>query len=383
MPSYEDLVAAKKVLSSSLLRAGLQGGVMGMMMSFSTKDAIARASHNVHAVGIGLKWAGGKPTATLCVQIFVVQKLPESMLSPFQLLRKSIEGIETDVIESPPAFASAKKKGAKKSAPKKAAKKSAGKPKSGDELLSFGINSSPVPASSASSATNGLAEVRPVIGGVSAGHFKSTGTLGCLCRSKATGEANDVFVLSNNHVFANANDSQLNDDLYQPGILDGGNLTSSHIAELHRFVRLQMGGTALNSVDAAIGRLLPGIPFEAEIAGIGEISGVTTAVNGMRVCKYGRTSEYSEGNVTSLKYDTLVGMDHNDPSIVARFEDQIRIEPATPFTAFGLPGDSGSVVIGKDSRAAVGLHFAGPDDGSYGVANHMTAVCEELDIDLL
>ncbi|WP_254512691.1 S1 family peptidase [Anatilimnocola floriformis] len=380
MPSFEDLLAAKKTLSGTLLRAGLQGGVMGMMKSFSTTEAVTSASHNVHSIGIGRKWVDGKPTETLCVRIFVVQKLPLSMLAPFQLLRKSIEGIETDVVEAPPAFASAKKrKASSPKADKKATKKSA-PPRKPPPPIAFDADASDPSGGS----PNGRGLHRnPLVAGVSAGHFKATGTLGYFCRSLKVGEGSDVFVLSNNHVFANANDSQKDDDLVQPGIIDGGSLGSSHFAELHRSVPLKMGGTSLNFVDAAIGKLLTGIAFEPEILTIGKVHGAALADTGMRVCKHGRTSGYTEGVITDLAIDALVGMDHNDPSIVAKFEDQIRIVPATPFTSFAEPGDSGSLILKHSNKAAVGLHFAGANDGSYGLANHMSHVLKELDIALL
>ncbi len=99
--------------------------------------------------------------------------------------------------------------------------------------------------------------------------------------------------------------------------------------------------------------------------------------------KHGRTTGYTEGKVTDESYDALVGMDHNNPNIVALFQDQMRIERMSPFPAIGLVGDSGSLVVAKAELHAVGLYFAGPPAGDYGIANHIQNVLNELEVQLL
>ena len=87
--------------------------------------------------------------------------------------------------------------------------------------------------------------------------------------------------------------------------------------------------------------------------------------------------------MTDESYDALIGMNHNDPSIVALFENQVRIERTPPYLEIGLGGDSGSLVLSKTKAEAVGLYFANPPSGSYGVANHIADVLSELQIELL
>lgn len=79
---------------------------------------------------------------------------------------------------------------------------------------------------------------RPIIPlGVSIGHYASTaGTLGALVRDNITGE---IFVLSNNHVFANCNFAQKGDPILQPAPLDGGMNPSDIVAKLERFIPLR------------------------------------------------------------------------------------------------------------------------------------------------
>ncbi len=112
------------------------------------------------------------------------------------------------------------------------------------------------------------------------------------------------------------------------------------------------------------------------------MSGTALATDGMAVRKHGRTTGYTEGTVVDVSVDALVGMDHSDPSVVARFVDQMRIERTSDYPAIGLGGDSGSLVLKKKSRTAVGLYFAGPADGSYGLANHIGPVVKLLQIRL-
>jgi catecholate siderophore receptor len=54
-----------------------------------------------------------------------------------------------------------------------------------------------------------------------------------------------------------------------------------------------------------------------------------------------------------------------------------------PIPAFGKGGDSGSLVVAKAEAKAVGLYFAGPDSGEYGVANHIQDVLHDLEIELI
>lgn len=345
MAISSDLLQAKQTLSARLLRAGLRGNAVGMAYTLSVRAMVASAGRNVHAVGVGRKIVDEQVTETVALRIYVAQKIALSLLPPRDRLPSSIDGIPTDVIESPPAFLSVE-----------------------------------APACT----NNRKNRQRPVVAGISAAHLDiTTGTIAYFCRSTRHGDhPATVYVLSNNHVFANVNRAQIGDDLYQPGPADNGN-SGDHFADLYRFVPITLGGNTPNRVDAAIGALLPGIEFQREVCQIGRIDGIEQAVEDLEVRKHGRTTGFTEGKVTDESYNALVGMDHNDPSIVALFENQIRIESIAPHIAFGLGGDSGSLVVQRSTARAVGLYFAGPPSGSYGVANHMADVLAELQIELL
>jgi hypothetical protein len=363
MPTRQELFQAKQLLSASLLRAGLRGGVVGTRAAVRVERAIAMAGQNVHAVGIGRKVVAGKVTEDQCVRVYVVQKIAESLLPPIYRIPESVAGVPTDVIESPPAFILPTKRRNRKAKPVPAAVATAAPP---------------------ACSTNRRQRQRPVVAGISAGHFNITaGTLGYFCRSIRHGDdPAHVYVLSNNHVFADVNQAQVGDDLYQPGPADGGTATD-HFGDLTRWAPIQLGGTSPNRVDAAIGRLRPNVEHQAEVCSIGPMTGTAQATEGMQVRKHGRTTGYTEGEVTDESYDALVGMDHNNPNVVALFESQMRIERIAPYLAFGLGGDSGSLVVSKDDTLAVGLYFAGPESGTYGIANYIQDVLNELEILLL
>jgi hypothetical protein len=342
------------------------------------RDAVADVGSNVHAVGVGRKLVNGEPTDTLAVRIYVAQKYAASAIPPRDLLPAQLDGIPCDIIESPPAFIQKNrgKVGAKaaRKASVKAAPAAAGE-RAGEDA----------PVAAASNCTDDRRKrQRPIVAGISVAHRDVTaGTVAYFCRSTRHGDnPSHVFILSNNHVLANVNEAAEGDDVYQPGPADGGT-ASDHAAELHRFVRMRLGGDVPNRVDAAIARLLPGVNHNLSICGIGSVTGTDRAVEEMRVRKHGRTTGLTDGVVTDDAIDSIVGMDHSDPSVVALFQNQMRIERTGSSTVFGLGGDSGSLVVSRDNRRAVGLYFAGPESGLYGLANHIGDVLDQLQIELM
>lgn len=364
-PESEALYRAKQVVSRSLLRTDRSDGLALRSRSVERAVAAAASGRNVHAVGIGHKIVEGQVTDTLCVRIYVTQKLAPSLLGN-SVLPPEIDGVPTDVIESAPAFL----------LPDVAA---------AEEIAVPGIEGiAAVPAALQPCSAARKRRQRPVRGGISTAHFTVTaGTLSCFCRStRGEDDPEQVFVLSNNHVYADVNNANPGDPLFQPGPMDGGTAADT-IAQLSRFVPIQLGGVLPNRVDCAIGALAQDVNFDPAICSIGRITGRAEAFEGMRVRKHGRTTGLTEGSVTDIAYDALVGMDHLDPSIVALFDDQIRVERVAPHAVFGLGGDSGSLVVTSEGVNAVGLYFAGPESGHYGIASPIDAVRAELEIELI
>lgn len=373
MSFTSDLIQAKQVLSARLLRAGLRGGVVTRSRTLSVAAAVAAAGTNVHAVGLGRKEVKGKRTETMAVRLHVVQKLAPSLITPRDRLPEEIDGVPTDVVESPPAFVAV---GRRSTTHAKVAEAPA--------LATPETSATPATADVPACTDQRQANQRPVVAGISTAHHDVTaGTLGYFCRSVRQGDdPAQACVLSNNHIYANLNRAQPGDPLYQPGPLDGGG-AADHFADLARFVPLQLDGTTPNRVDAAIGNLLPNVPSNLEVCSIGKIAGTTSAVEDMAVRKHGRTTGYAEGTVTDELIDALVGMDFEDPNSVSLFQNQMRLVPAGPFPAIGLGGDSGSLVVNQSTAHAVGLYFANPPSGEYGYANHIADVLADLQIELL
>ncbi|UVC12748.1 S1 family peptidase [Mesorhizobium onobrychidis] len=354
-----DVLEAKQSLSARYLPLGFRSKVVARVQTMSVDEAVAGARLNVHAVGIGHKFVNGQATTDdMVVRVHVVQKIAPSLLSPRDRIPETIDGIPTDIIESAPAFALARR-------PRTATGQAA-------------------PAAAVPTCSDSRkGKQRPLVAGISVAHRDITaGTLGYFCRSRRQGDnPQQVHILSNNHVLANVNKGYPGDDIYQPGPADGGD-SQAYVADLVRFTPIDLSG-APNRVDGAIAKFAPDIQWRPEICTIGSIKGTAAATVGMSVCKHGRTTGYTEGIVTDIAYDALIGMNHSDASIVGLFQNQIRVESIFGALAFGLGGDSGSLVVELGKKRGVGLYFAGPPSGNYGVANQISDVLSELEIELV
>jgi hypothetical protein len=199
---------------------------------------------------------------------------------------------------------------------------------------------------------------RPVPIGVSTGHPDiSAGTIGCRLT-----DGNNVYALSNNHVYADENKAQIGDNVLQPGTYDGGTDPTDAIGTLYAFQSIVFGGGD-NTIDAAIAHSdTASLSNATPSDGYGTPKSATIPADldllNQRVKKYGQTTGLTKGRVYAIYADVNVVYD----SGVAHFVDQIVIRPG-PFSA---GGDSGSLVVldgkGKsrgDDRKAVGLLFAG------------------------
>ncbi len=147
------------------------------------------AKRNVVGVGVGFKNALGESEGEESVVVLVQSKKPVDALTEDDIIPSEINGVRTDVVE-------------------------------------IGIMRA--------QQVNPRQRFRPIIQpGASMAHFRvGAGTLGAVLRHRQTGE---VFLLSNNHVFANSNDAAIGDPILQPGALDGGNRSNDVVAQLAEF----------------------------------------------------------------------------------------------------------------------------------------------------
>ena len=309
---------------------------------------------NVVGVGLGHKISRGVQTDELCLVVSVTHKVDPSALGAEDLVPQALDGIKTDVVELGVLRA-----------------------------LQLGPRD----------------RWRPVVPpGVSVGHYHITaGTFGCLVR-----RGQETFILSNNHVLANANHGRQGDAVIQPGPSDGGT-SDDRIATLADYVPLDFGTESadcpvaewsakllnyvagalgsshqlqavkqtegINRVDAALARPLSADLVSNEILRIGTPSGVGTAQLGMPVQKTGRTTGYTQGMITQV--DATLRIDYEGRT--ALFTDQLVAGPMSQ------PGDSGSAVLDMD-RKVVGLLFAGSDAAT--VINPIDQVLSALDVEL-
>jgi hypothetical protein len=304
---------------------------------------------NVVGVGVGYKQVGGEKTSELSFVVMVSKKVEKSALKSGELIPLGFSGIPTDVVET-------------------------------GELKAF--------------STTG--KHRPAPGGVSIGHKDITaGTLGVVLESGF----DELVILSNNHILANSNAARIGDEILQPGPYDGGKLSTDQIATLEKYVPIKFNQssscpvaegvasfgnslaglvsssrrlsveTEYNLVDAAIALPLDSRDVAKNVLQIGSIAGSRPALLGMPVRKYGRTTDYTEDVVNAIHATVDVSYGGGN---VARFEEQI------VSGAMSAGGDSGSLIVHRDSQDAVGLLFAG--SASTTIYSPIDYVLDELEL---
>lgn len=315
---------------------------------------------NVVGVGLGYKMRGGRNTGELSIVVSVTRKEPAAALPAQDLVPPLLGNIKTDVVET-------------------------------------GVLR---PLPSRTSDLGPKDRWRPVVPpGVSLGHYLITaGTFGCLVHRDE-----EVFILSNNHVLANANACEIWDPILQPGAVDGGG-PDDRIARLAEFVPLVFESepskcriadltarmlnvvagafgsrhalepvrkaAETNHVDAALARPLSPNHVTNKILGIGAPIGSSTAQLGTRVQKAGRTTGLTEGIIAQI--EATVRINYFGPE--ALFTDQLVA------SAMSQGGDSGSAVL-DTQRRVVGLLFAGSPATT--ILNPIEAVLSALEVELV
>src|SRR3989449_627676 len=229
---------------------------------------------------------------------------------------------------------------------------------------------------------------RPAPLGDSVGHPAITaGSIG----GRVVDGAGAVYVLSNNHVLANSNDASIGDPALQPGPFDGGTAPADQIGTLAAFNTIDFSGGP-NTIDAAIARsdatnLGNATPTDdgygtpsAAIYGDANNDGVfdnVSALLGLNVQKYGRTTKLTHGQITGINarvdvcYEVFIIFCVKS----ARFVDQLIIEPGS----FSGGGDSGSLIVTDDqNKNPVGLLFAG--SSAQTIANRIDLVLSNFGV---
>jgi S1-C subfamily serine protease len=298
--------------------------------------AAVHPDDNLVGIGTGEKIVGGKPTGVHALKFFVKVKYPLDHIAKRSRLPSQVQGLPVDVEEVGVLVAQRK--------PHRSL-----------------VQQTDIP--------DPRIRIRPAQPGSSIGFedplIKMAGTFGAVVRSGKT-----LYILSNNHVIANEDHLPVGSAIYQPGLLDGGDVRGDKIGEFTKAVSLQPNEP--NKVDCAIARAVPQSIVSREILHVGAPQGTAAAAIDMRVHKFGRTTAYRVGRVTSV--DTDVKVEYETGTLV--FQNQIIIAGLDmPFSA---AGDSGSLILERGTQRAVGLLFAGSD--RITIANHIQDVLEALDV---
>jgi hypothetical protein len=283
-------------------------------------------SRNTVGVGVGEKITNGKGTGTLALRFYVKRKLSLRKLKAVDAIPPAVHpalteteaAVQTDVIVLGPIRLDGK-------------------------------------------------AIKP---GDSLGHFKVTaGTFGALVRHNQQLE-----VLSNSHVLARSGKARRGDPILSPAKADGGKSPMDVVARLSRFKKFVTGGAFVNVADCAVVKPVATRldDFRSNIPGVGVPRGTIAPKRGMKIVKVGRTTGKTVGVVHDIHFRVVFPYEG-----VGRvgFLDQVLC------SRYSAPGDSGSLVLDRRTKRAVGLHFASATEGS--VFSPIGNVLEALGVTLV
>ena len=353
--------------------------VVGIKRELSSQYLRPGFSRTIHAVGIGRLHDN-----RYCIQVFLNDVNEELWTGAGATpLPNSFRGVPLVPIEMPAAV-----------------------------FLSAAGSSPPSPPDQFPNGIRGRQEV--IVGGISGANTNLTGQSGTICyfctRKSKFRRRKEIHLLSNSHVFADLQKASVDESdlIMQPS--PGEPAGSRPIGMLVDYSRLTFDDQkAPNHIDVAIARLWGAERHDPVIPLIGAVRGYVATNDielGEAVRKFGRTTGFTEGLVSSIHLDIWIQYDRTGRA--AYFSDQILIEPdLSRFTQFVSKGDSGSLLVDA-TQHAVGLIFAGVSDAitkhidgpqasakpkpsadvpkridGYGVANPITDVLARMNIELL
>jgi len=209
----------------------------------------------------------------------------------------------------------------------------------------------------------------PIQSGFSIGDGVETGTLSAIVK-----KGKKFFLLSNSHVLAKAGKGKVGTPIIYPGDLDLGGAAKQPVGTLSHVVPFQVTEDFVNRVDAAMAELDEDFVDELNfsIRGAKQPLAVIEPTRDMKVVIRGRTSGNSEGTIKDVHFSIV--LPYPDVGKVG-FIDQVLA------TRYSQGGDSGSLVVDKETGKVVGLHFAGSPDGS--VFNPIGDVIKALKFDFV
>ncbi len=198
------------------------------------------------------------------------------------------------------------------------------------------------------------------------------GTLGAI----VSGNDGSRYILSNNHVLANLNTLPIGTPIFQPGLLDGGDLANDQVATLAAFIPLATDKP--NHIDCALAAIADAnVVIPRFLPKIGRLSSAEPieAAHDMQVEKTGRATGYTTGTVSDVSATVAVEFEEE----MLQFDDQVLINNGGQ--AFSEGGDSGSLIVDVASGRATALLIGGGP--TCAIANHIGDVLEALNVTLV
>ena len=228
---------------------------------------------------------------------------------------------------------------------------------------------------------NQVRQTPPVQLGTSGGNvhdaskaFCCSGTLGSLVTKGGV-----QYILSNNHVLADADTATVGDAISQPGLVDVGcNASAAQaVANFFQAIPLHTG-----NVDAAIAQVVPGeVDTSGAILEIGNPASTiapddSTAV-GRRVAKSGRTTGLTCAAIASVSTNVKVQYQRGcgkGKKFTVLYLNQVLVNSSS----FSAGGDSGSLIVTADTVQPIALLFAGSSTTTIG--NRISDVTSALGV---
>jgi hypothetical protein len=211
------------------------------------------------------------------------------------------------------------------------------------------------------------------------------GTLGSL-----VSRAGNQYILSNNHVLARTDLAALGENIIQPGLIDANcsATTTTTVGHLSQFVSLEANSNhpvadaaiaqvVLGTVDPS-GTILElggttsgGLPTDGpphQGPGITPAQAVASPHNGL-VAKSGRTTGLTCSTITATTLTVLIDYQKGcgtGKTFTATFSNQVSVAGGSAGGNFSAEGDSGSLIVTRDTADPVALLFGGSDVDTVG-----------------
>ncbi|MCE3555576.1 hypothetical protein LWC33_29545 [Pseudonocardia sp. RS11V-5] len=289
------------------------------------RDAAQRllAIPGVSMVALGSKETGGQPTGELVIRVHVANKRPLEEIPPDEVIPAEIDGVGTDVIESDGIVLVAAPPG--------------------------GIVRDDSTDDKTERPLKGGTRIQPALSSAKGERWE--GTLGCLLWLKSNHDVG--YALTNQHVIDGAGlvaATKGSTEVGQPTSISSSSCCNDIIG-------VYRAGERTGADDQAVVQLRAGTTWQAQILGIGLVSGTRSlstadALARLPVRKRGARTRLTGGVVTDV--NGVSGTAHN--AILIQANDNPDRKPGE-LLFFDEHGDSGSAVVDDQNRVC-GLVFA-------------------------